>query len=300
MDVRQLRAFVAVARELSFRKAAESLYVSQATVSETIRSLEQELGGQLFLRTSRRVELTEAGRQFEAEAADIVRRIDLLSSRTRDALGPNPQTVTVGEPLAADDEVLSAITDAVERATARVVRPVELNTAAGVAALRAGDIDLAVVLLPLTPEERAAVTTVVAATAPLGILVPPGHRLHRVAALAPGDLAGEEVLSFPRASAPGYWDHVAAGLRSAHPGVRLGDSLATRAQARTAARRHLVVVTEARRERVATVDLRWHPLTGTGLCKTTGLAARVDDRRPWVLAALGAVAAGAPALAPAT
>jgi DNA-binding transcriptional LysR family regulator len=61
MDLRDLKAFVAVAEELHFTRAAERLYVQPSTLSEQIRRLEFELATPLFVRTTRRVELTEAG-----------------------------------------------------------------------------------------------------------------------------------------------------------------------------------------------------------------------------------------------
>jgi len=61
MELRQIDCFLAVATELHFGKAAERLILAQSSVSEAIRSLEQEIGGRLFLRTSRRVALTELG-----------------------------------------------------------------------------------------------------------------------------------------------------------------------------------------------------------------------------------------------
>ncbi|MEM8752195.1 MAG: LysR family transcriptional regulator, partial [Pseudomonadota bacterium] len=57
-----LRAFEAAARHLSFAKAAEELYVTPAALSYQIKSLETDLGVQLFRRLNRAVELTEAGR----------------------------------------------------------------------------------------------------------------------------------------------------------------------------------------------------------------------------------------------
>jgi DNA-binding transcriptional LysR family regulator len=61
VELRHLRYFVAVAEELSFRKAARRLSVSEAAVSQQVAGLEDELGQKLFNRDSRRVDLTEIG-----------------------------------------------------------------------------------------------------------------------------------------------------------------------------------------------------------------------------------------------
>ncbi|MET3566707.1 DNA-binding transcriptional regulator, LysR family [Leifsonia sp. 98AMF] len=82
MELRQLEHFVTVAEERHFTRAAELLRISQSGLSASIRSLEQELGTSLFIRSTRRVELTAAG---QALLADSVRTL-ASAAAARDAV----------------------------------------------------------------------------------------------------------------------------------------------------------------------------------------------------------------------
>ncbi|SDL31990.1 transcriptional regulator, LysR family [Maridesulfovibrio ferrireducens] len=86
MRMRQLRYFEAVAEELHFGKAAERLHIQQPPLSRQIQSLEEELGTQLFNRTNRKVELTEAGKYFLDEAKEMLKN-DSRARATLQAMG---------------------------------------------------------------------------------------------------------------------------------------------------------------------------------------------------------------------
>jgi len=81
MTINQMRCFSMVTKELNFAKAAKLLYVSQPAVTHQIRMLENELGVQLFRRTSRSVRLTPAGIALFQEVDDILGRIEQVSRR---------------------------------------------------------------------------------------------------------------------------------------------------------------------------------------------------------------------------
>lgn len=76
MELRHLRYFIRAAELENFTKAAESLYVSQPTLSVQIHQLEKELGTELFVRSGRNVRLTQAGRVFLQRAQQAVKELE--------------------------------------------------------------------------------------------------------------------------------------------------------------------------------------------------------------------------------
>ena len=78
MEIKNLRYFLAVAREENMSKAAEQLHVSQPTLSKTLKSLEEELGKKLFVRHSFSISLTDEGMLLRDRAQDLVAMSDKI------------------------------------------------------------------------------------------------------------------------------------------------------------------------------------------------------------------------------
>ena len=76
ITLRQIQAFLAVTEQGTFTKAAERLNMAQPALSQLVRDLERELGIRVLDRTTRRVELTEGGREFHGAALKIVQDLD--------------------------------------------------------------------------------------------------------------------------------------------------------------------------------------------------------------------------------
>ncbi len=85
MELRQIRYFIAVAETGNLGAAARKLHISQPPVTRQIHKLEREIGGDLFVRTPKGVELTDAGRAFLVEARAIIAQTELAVDRSRAA-----------------------------------------------------------------------------------------------------------------------------------------------------------------------------------------------------------------------
>ena len=107
MEFRQLRYFVKVAELRSFSEASKSLFVSQSTLSQQIKQLEDELGVDLLVRDSRHVALSDYGEQYLPYAKQVLKDVDASTERMKDVRGLNIGTLNVGAtytfcPLLAD------------------------------------------------------------------------------------------------------------------------------------------------------------------------------------------------------
>ncbi len=106
LEFSELHAFVVVAGELHFRKASERLFLSQPALSKKIQRLEEKLKGALFVRSSRRVALTDAGKSFLPKAAKLLQDAEDALRETQAALEGRVGTLRIGFGIASLPEIL--------------------------------------------------------------------------------------------------------------------------------------------------------------------------------------------------
>ena len=220
LDPRLLRYFVAVAEELHFGRAAARLYISQPSLSNQIRQLERTLGTDLFLRTSRRVELTPAGRVLLADAPLALGALERAAERARLAGEGIAGTVRLGYAPMAGYETRCATLRVVEHDSPNVtVIPSELFSAQIPGRVLAGELDI---WLALFPERMRGVRSEPVRLEPLALLLGEHHPLAADDPIALGSLENETLLLFPRELAPGYYDRVIAACEQSgfQPRVR--------------------------------------------------------------------------------
>ena len=176
MELRQLEAFVTLASELHFGRAAEKLYMGQPALSELIRRLERELGAPLFTRTTRRVTLTAAGEELLTRAKAILDEVAAASAAVRRVAGGEAGTVRVGiTPPAAPVLAPHLCSIFATEAPQVTVSVKQMWLPAMTSALRGGDIDVAITC-GIVAEPEGVIGEVFAAE-PLLVGLPPGHRL---------------------------------------------------------------------------------------------------------------------------
>lgn len=195
IEIRHLRYFVAVAEELHFGRAAMRLHLAQPALSQQIRRLEQLMDVTLFERTSRRVEMTQAGRVFETRAREILRRLDAdVEEAMRVGRGESGR-LTVAFVSSAAGFVSSSISTLVHGRPGVAIELVEGFTDRVLEHLRQGTADVGIVR---DSEDCEDVSLQPIVKEPFVAVVPEKHDLASKEFVAAAQLLSSPLILFPR------------------------------------------------------------------------------------------------------
>ncbi|MYW96321.1 LysR family transcriptional regulator [Amycolatopsis rubida] len=206
MELRQLRYFVAVAEERSFRRAAERLHLAQPALSQQIAKLEKELSVRLLLRTTRSVELTEPGRVLLTEGrrvlADSQHALTAVAHAARGELG----LLRIGFVSSAALEIVPATVLEMRRQWPNVrFELTESTTDAQIAALGDGQLDVGIAR---EVGDAAGLTVHPLGRERLIVAVSETHPLADKETVEMAELADEPFLAFPRTRVSRLHDHI--------------------------------------------------------------------------------------------
>jgi DNA-binding transcriptional LysR family regulator len=279
MELRHLRYFVAVAEELNFTRAAQRLGINQPGLSLQIRQLEKELGTPLFYRRGRSVELTNPGKLLLEEARVILKRVEQAKTGVRRRARGESGQINIGSaggtyfhPL-----IPAIILEFRTNYPDVVMFPQASTTTLLAARMRAGQLDIAFVRLPISDTEELAIDVLV--DEPTVLAVPTGHPLSRSTSAPLGAFAKETLVLFPREFNPGHYDSIMAACQRAGFSPILGQRAPQIVAVipLVAAGLGVSIVPRSMR-RILTDAVVYLPIDGDAPRARIGLARRRDDR----------------------
>jgi DNA-binding transcriptional LysR family regulator len=193
VTLRQLRAFVAVARTGSFTLAAERLFLTQSALSGQIKELEQALGLRLFDRSTRRLNLSEVGQGLYPRVDKILHDLDDALAKVDDLKALKGGAVSVAAPQLLASTLLPEVIAAYSRAYPQVrVKLTDCVVEGVIPRVFSGEVDIGV-----GPERDAnsAITATQLFEIPFMAVFPPGHALEKRRTLRWSDLEGYPVIA---------------------------------------------------------------------------------------------------------
>ena len=193
MEIRQLRAFVAIAESGTFTAGAMRVHVTQAAISMQIRQLETEIGAKVFVRAPRHVILTEAGEQLLRRARHILREHDAALDEIAELAGAERGRLRIGS---ASAMVLTEQLPMILKELRKQHPAAEIAVTSGtsevlVDQILAGEVDIAFVSLPV--DERG-IKTERLSDDQLVAIASPRHKLAKQRTISAYTLAGERLI----------------------------------------------------------------------------------------------------------
>lgn len=232
MDIKMLKNFLLVARQLSFTKAADLAFASQSAISKQIRQLEQELSAELFTRNKRTVELTPAGKYFQAEVTELINQWQYIAERTNEIHSGEAGEIKIGYTHSAMQSFLPSLIYELNRRFPNLKTTLlEMTNTHQSKALRAREIDLSFSPNPIIEK---GLRSKVVISDNFGLILPINHPYTKKKQKHLSDLAGESFILPPKTEGTlyvsilesicteaGFSPHVVHETPYANTGIRL-------------------------------------------------------------------------------
>lgn len=208
MELRHLRYFLEITKDMNMTKAAARLHMSQPPLSRQIQQLEEELAVKLFLRSGKHLELTEGGRFFISKAQQIISSVDEAQAAMKRIKTSGHQWLNVGFVPSTIYGFLPELLRHYRKSNPQVeVSLSEYMSLDQLSALKSGKIDVGFGRLLF---EDPTIQHEVVLNEPLMAVLPKAHPLGRKNALELKDLAAEPLILYPLRPRPNYSDQVTA------------------------------------------------------------------------------------------
>ncbi|WP_321846831.1 LysR family transcriptional regulator [Paraburkholderia bannensis] len=223
MELKHLRAFVALAEELHFGRAAERLCIVQPALSMQIKALEEELGVRLFERDRHRVALSETGTVFLPEARATLHQAARAEQTARLSARGEIGTLRVAFVSSVLPRLLPELMRRMHAQYPMIALELkDMPTPVQIAALQDGKLDFGLVRLPVS---SAGVEIRLVMEERFVVAVPEGHELALKAQIRPADLRTRPAFVLARRYAPGLYDEMLVAFRQQRVSLEIAAEL---------------------------------------------------------------------------
>lgn len=211
-ELESIRVFLSVVDQQSFAGAARQLGLAPASVTRTIAALEDRLGVQLLVRTTRQVSLTSAGAVYAARVAPLAEGLAVAAQETREAQGVTSGLIRISAPVSLGQRVLPAVLS--QFATLYPQTHVALNLSDSFVDIVEEDYDLAI-RISGPPEDKFTIWRKITPV-PRVLVAAPAYLIAHGAPEDPADLAAHTCLSYGTDARAEAWDLTKGASRRTH------------------------------------------------------------------------------------
>ena len=206
MELRHIRYFIVLAKELHFRNAADKLFIAQSVLSRQLKELEMELDVELFRRTKRKVELTDEGKHFFTVANGLISQLEVEKKTLQQIKIGYKGSLSIGHVGTAMFSILPNLVLQFKKEYPDIdIRLLELTNQAQLEMIDKGTLDAGIIRMP---ELTGGFKSISVFSEGFSLVLPVNHPLKNLRKRNLSMLRDESFILFARHWAPAYYDAI--------------------------------------------------------------------------------------------